>query len=131
VSPDGRWFAYFTLKGAATWKAGRTYVAISRLPWLTALAAWRADGTWARGIHFVEDTGVWQVADPDVGDAGPCRRTFGLALTAASAFTVERRRGWTETADSPPRQASDAWDEHRPRSATILPARSRSAPKPT
>ena len=119
VSPDGRWFSYLTLKGAATWKAGPTYVAISRLPWLTALAAWRTDGTWTRGIHFVDDTDVWQVADPDAGDVGPCRRTFGLALTKASVFAVERRRGWTETPDSPPPRPSDPWDERRASNVTL------------
>jgi hypothetical protein len=39
VSPDGRWFAYFAMKQAGEWELGATYVAISRLPWLTALAA--------------------------------------------------------------------------------------------
>lgn len=123
LSPDGRWFSYLMLKGAATWKAGATYVAISRLPWLTALAAWRTDGTWTRGIHFVEDTRVWQVADPAVGDAAPCRRKFGLALTAASVFAVERRRGWTETSDSPPPGPSDPWDEQRAPRVTMEKAR--------
>jgi hypothetical protein len=119
LSPDGRWFCYLTLKAAATWHPGPSYVAISRLPWLTALAAWRTDGTWTRGIHFVEDTGVWQVAEPEVGDIAPCRRMFGVALTRASVFAVERRRGWTETADSPPPQASDPWDEQRASSVTM------------
>ena len=123
LSPDGRWFAYLTLKAAARWKAGPAYLAISRLPWLTALAAWRTDGTWTRGIHFVEDTGVWRVGEPDAGDIAPCRRKFGLALTPASVFAVERRRGWTETADSPPPHASDPWDEQRASRVTMEKAR--------
>jgi hypothetical protein len=40
LSPDGRWFAYFALKASAEWELGPTYIVISRLPWLTALAAW-------------------------------------------------------------------------------------------
>jgi hypothetical protein len=40
LSPDGRWFAYFALKASADWELGATYIAISRLPWLTALAGW-------------------------------------------------------------------------------------------
>lgn len=103
LSPDGRWFCYFTLKMPGRWKAGHTYVAIARLPWLTALAAWGTCGTWARGAHFVEDPRVWGVGAPDEGDAGPCRGKFGLALTRPATFAVERRRGWTETADTPPR----------------------------
>jgi hypothetical protein len=54
LSPDGRWLCYFALKASARWKAGATYVAISRLPWLTALAAWGSCGTWTRGAHFVD-----------------------------------------------------------------------------
>jgi hypothetical protein len=39
LSPDGRWLAYFALKPSSRWDAGWTYVAVSRLPWFTALAA--------------------------------------------------------------------------------------------
>jgi hypothetical protein len=34
-------------------------------------------------------------------------------LSRADSFAVERRRGWVETAGTPPRSADDAWDEHR------------------
>src|SRR3989449_10016529 len=74
LSPNGRWFCYFTLKSSAKWKAGRTYVAMSRLPWLTALAAWGTCGTWTRGLHFVENRRVWDVGAPDAGDVRPCRK---------------------------------------------------------
>lgn len=113
LSPDGRWLCYFSLKGGARWATGATYVAISRLPWLTALAAWGTCGTWTRGLHFVEDPGAWPVGPPDEGDAGPCRGRLGLAFTPPATFAVERRRGWTETADTPPRQPGDVWDEQR------------------
>jgi hypothetical protein len=43
LSPDGRWLAYFVHKAAAAWGPGGTYPAISRLPWLRALAAWGTD----------------------------------------------------------------------------------------
>jgi hypothetical protein len=113
LSPDGRWFCYFALKYPATWKAGATYISISRLPWLTALAAWGTRGTWTHGAHFVEDPAVWGIGEPDEGDAGPCRQRFGLKITGADAFAVERRRGWAETADTPPRDPDDLWDERR------------------
>jgi hypothetical protein len=113
LSPDGRWLAYFTLRGASRpdWNAGTTFVAISRLPWLTALAAWSTCGTWSRGVHFVDDRRVWELGEPDAGDAAPCRQKFGMKVTVPLAFACEHRRGWSESADSPPRAARGAWDE--------------------
>ena len=126
LSPDGRWLCYFTLKGAATWKAGPTYIALSRLPWLRALAAWGTCGTWTRGAHFVGRRRTWEVPEPAAGDARPCRKKFGLALTRPATFAVERRRGWTETPDSPPRRPDDLWDERRAEAVTMERARPRS-----
>jgi len=39
------------LKGDSTRDLGAAYIAISRLPWLTALAARPTSGTWTRGAH--------------------------------------------------------------------------------
>jgi len=80
-------------------------------------------GTWTRGLHFVDDRSVWQVGAPDAGDVAPCRARFGLALTPPATCAVERRRGWTETADAPPRAAGDAWDEARGDLVTLEKAR--------
>jgi hypothetical protein len=116
ISPDGRWLTYFTLRANARWAAGRTYIAVSRMPWLTALAAWGTSGTWERGLHFVDDRRIWEVGDPDEGDIEPLRERFriGLEVTRAASFAVERRRGWRETADSPPiDREHDMWDERR------------------
>ena len=113
LSPDGRWLVYFTLKAGARWDVGATYLAVSRLPWLTALAAWGTCGTWTRGLHFVEERRTWEAGDPEVGDVRPLRRRFGLAGTRAATFAVERRRGWLESADTPARTTDDAWDERR------------------
>jgi len=129
LSPDGRWLCYFTLKGPGRWKPGWTYVAISRLPWLTALAAWGTCGTWTRGLHFVDSRRDWQVGVPDVGDPAPCRRKFGLVPTRAGTFAVERRRGWSETADTPARAPADVWDEQRADAVAMEKARPRSAGK--
>jgi hypothetical protein len=125
LSPDGRWLCYFTLKATARWRAGMTYVAISRLPWLAALAAWRTCGTWTRGAHFVESRRVWALTPPDEGDVTACRRKFGMAITHPAAFAVERRRGWSETDDSPPRDPADVWDERRADAVTMEKARPR------
>jgi hypothetical protein len=113
VSPDGRWFAYFALKQGAGWDIGDAYLAVSRLPWLTALAAWRTCGTWTLGLRFVRDPGVWSVGDPDVGSLAPVRERFGMEPSRDPTFAVERRRGWTEADGTPPRDPSDPWEIRR------------------
>jgi hypothetical protein len=113
LSPDGRWFAYFAMKQSADWELGVTYIAISRLPWLTALAAWGIGSTWTRGMQFVEDGSVRDVDAPGLGDVRPVYERFGLRMSRADSFAVERRRGWTETAETPARDPGDAWDERR------------------
>lgn len=113
LSPDGRWLVAFILKAGARWHVGSTYLSVSRLPWLSALAAWSTCGTWTRGLHFVDDRAASAIGDPDSGDLGPLLRRYGLAGTRPQTFAVERRNGWTESASTPPRAESDAWDEHR------------------
>lgn len=112
VSPDGELLAYFALSSGSSWSAGDTYVAISRLPWLRSLVAWGTSGTWTRGVHFT-DRGEWSLPAPDEGDASGLRERYGLATTRADSFSVERRRGWTETAATPARSPTDMWDEGR------------------
>jgi hypothetical protein len=113
ISPDGRWLAYFALKPGATWDVGATYIAISRLPWLSALAAWQTCGTWTLGLRFDLDRSAWGVNDPSVGDLQPIRRRFGLVPNADVTFAVERRRGWSESADTPSKEAEDPWEIRR------------------
>jgi hypothetical protein len=113
LSPDGRWFVYFAMKQSADWELGATYIAISRLPWLTALAAWGIGSTWTRGMRFVDDGSIRAVDEPDLGDLKTVYGRFGLRMSEADSFAVERRRGWAETADTPPRDPGDAWDEAR------------------
>lgn len=95
LSPDGRLLCYFAHKPTATWEHGEAYVAVSRLPWLTALDAFPTCGTWTRGYHFTEDP------------------PYGLHPTPAVQFANERRRGWEEAPDSPERDPADTWDERR------------------
>jgi hypothetical protein len=118
LSPDGRWFAYFTANSSPAsleggWDAGDTYLAVSRLPWLTALAAWGTCGTWTRGAHFVDDPDVQELGVADEGDAADLTRRFGLAFNRAATFAVERRRGWAEAPGTPARSSDDVWDEAR------------------
>jgi len=113
LSPDGRYLCYFALKANSSWELGTTYVAVSRLPWLTALAAWRTEGTWTRGAHFVADLGRCDLGTPEAGDITGLRGRYGLAATAPATYPVERRRGWRETPGTPARAVSDMWDEDR------------------
>jgi hypothetical protein len=113
LSPDGRYLAYFALKASARWELGWTYIAISHLPHLTALAAWSTDGTWTRGIHFVEDARVCEVDEPEHGSL-PRDLSVGIAVTRPASYALERRRGWVEAPGSPPR-GEDVWDEQRAR----------------
>ena len=106
LSPDGRWLCYFAHKPGARWEHGDAYVAISKLPWLTALHAFGTCGTWTRGYHFV-------AGDRSTPDGLELPIAYGLRPTPAIQFESERRRGWIESADSPPRDARDAWDQHR------------------
>jgi hypothetical protein len=119
LSPDGRWLCYFALKGSARWSLGSTYIAISKLPWLTALAAWATCGTWTSGLHYERDPSVWRVTDPNEGGLAALRGRVGLAVTAPASFLVERRRGWREAEGSPPRDPSDMWDERRVADLTL------------
>lgn len=114
LSPDGRWFGYSALKYGREWSAGDIYEAVSRLPWLEALAAWNAGTTYTRGFHFVAGAaGHNAMGVPDVGDIEPCLRELGIALNPIEQFAVERRRGWSESADTPARTDSDPWDDRR------------------
>lgn len=113
VSPDGRWLVALVLKSGARWSVGDAYLAVSRLPWLTALAAWSTCGTWTRGLHFVDDRARNDSGDPDVGEVDPILRRYGLAGTRPLTFAVERRGGWREADGTPPRSRTDAWDEIR------------------
>lgn len=106
LSPDGRFLCCFVHQPSATWEHGETYVAVSKLPWMTALHASGTDGTWTRGHHFVEG-GELREGDRELP------APFRLRPTPAVQFASERRRGWEECADSPPRVPGDLWDERR------------------
>jgi hypothetical protein len=123
LSPDGRWFVALFLKAGARWAVGDTYLSISRLPWLTSLAAWSTCGTWTRGLHFVADRDRLDPGEPHAGDVRALTRRYGLAATRAVTFAVERRAGWQETDDTPEREASDVWDEQRADRVTMWRAR--------
>ena len=107
LSPDGLLLCYFAHKPSATWEHGEAYVALSKLPWLTALHAFRTCGTWSYGYHFTEGK---QCKDPEE-PALPI--PYGLCSIPVVQFANERRRGWEEAPDSPKRHPEDVWDERR------------------
>lgn len=104
LSPDGCYLCYFAHKPSATWDHGDTYIAVSKLPWLTALIAFGTFGTWTRGYQFVQDGGEHDVKLPI---------SYGLRLIPVVQFANERLRGWEEAPDCPPRNPHDMWDQHR------------------
>ena len=107
LSPDGRILCDFAHNPGATWEHGEAYVALSKLPWVTALHAFGTDGTWTRGYHFTQDI----VQDNPESTSVPM--PYGLRPQQAVQFAAERRRGWSEAPDSPPRDPDDVWDQRR------------------
>ena len=101
LSPDGRWLVYMRMKGHGPWTSGFTRVAVSRVPWTHALAAWHTEDTWSRGAHFAAEPGP--VDPPDEGTLGPLGSRLGLAKNRPLQFANELRRGWVDAPDSPPR----------------------------
>lgn len=57
VSPDGTLFAYFATKysGIKSGEVDYAWTAVSKLPWLTALALWPRSDTWGGGAKFVDN----------------------------------------------------------------------------
>ena len=120
LSPDGELLSYFALKSSHREFLGKTglqtYSAVSKAPWLFALAAWSEMGTWTRGYHFIEgspDEGAYLIDFPEVGDLEPMKKRYRLVRTDPLQYTTELRRGWVEHEQCPPRKPSDMWDEQR------------------
>lgn len=102
VSPDGSLFGYFAMSGRPPpWDA---YYAVSRPPWLQALAAWRIGSAWSSGCEFLADGSFAMDIPPDtppdhgvypgrLGERSP-RRLTGRALFAERDVSLELRRGW-------------------------------------
>lgn len=108
VSPDGRLLAAFVHDGRAS-RPWQTYFAVSRAPWLHALAAWETAGTWTTGAHFESGTDLLLAGGCLSRDA-PDHGTFPGSVTFAPVDTRwvrarlfrELRTGWTEAAGEEP-----------------------------
>ena len=112
LSPNGEFLYCFAMK---KWPP---YHAVSRLPWLRALAFWKGEiGTWTRGAQFQPaGKGVVQSPElasvPDSCDIEPLLKKHRLVLaenSVPSAYTNELRRGWSEHKSCPPRTRKDGW----------------------
>ena len=107
LSPDGRWLSYFAYQPSARWVHGESYVAVSKLPWLSALHAFGTCGTWTRGYYFSSDH------TDDTAEVIKLTIPYTLRPIPVVQFANERRRGWEETPDCPSRHHKDFWDERR------------------
>jgi len=71
LSPDGDLLSYFALKGGGGKSPWETFHAVSRLPWVTALVAWKTFGTWTTSMAIRKDgsgsrpAGAFHGACPD------------------------------------------------------------------
>jgi hypothetical protein len=102
VSPDGSLLGYFAMSGRPPpWDA---YYAVSRPPWLQALAAWRIGSAWSSGCEFLAD-GTFAMdippeTPPDHGSypgrrgARSPRHLDGRAGFSERDVSLELRRGW-------------------------------------
>lgn len=114
LSPDGTLLFTFAARALTPGFLGGRYAvygAVSKLPWLRALAAWNLGTTYHHGFHFT-DPGTWDPGEPDAGDAAPLRRRHGMRTTPVISYAAERRRGWIEAPGTEPR-GTDWFDERR------------------
>lgn len=104
LSSDGQFLCFVAHRPGARWEHGETYVALSKLPWLTALYAF---GTWTRGYRFNDDGGQEDLEAPSLSIP------YSLRPIPCVQFANERRRGWSEAPASPARDPVDVWDQRR------------------
>jgi hypothetical protein len=116
VSPDGELLAYFALTSRpAPWD---TYHAVSRAPWLTALAAWHVGSTWTPGLAFADDGALLSPYGDEQapshgsypGEMRPLPPLSGIGPTPFDERDVanELRRGWTPADPGSPHVPPDA-----------------------
>jgi hypothetical protein len=115
ISPDGRLFGYFALRsGPPPWD---TYFAVSKVPWLTALAAWRTGGTWTGGCQFFRDG---RLAIAGCMDTRPFYGHYPQTIVEGMSSDWIRRdlqnelkRGWQPCVD----ELDERYREHLPAKA--------------
>lgn len=106
LSPDGRHLIYFAMRGGydPEAEAPYAYTAISRAPYLKALALYPQDSTWLGGGLFTSNTNYWlnsgctEAARNETGllpdcDYVPCR-DYGAECPSVYYIRLQRD-GWT------------------------------------
>lgn len=59
LSPDGRYFIYFAYDGRTHRQYGPAWTAVSRSPWLKAVALYSKGSTWGGGGYFTSARTYW------------------------------------------------------------------------
>jgi hypothetical protein len=78
LSPDGRYFIYFAYDGRPHREHGPSWTAISRAPWLKAIALYAKGSTWGGGGYFTGARTYWLDSDHRcVQDTTEVRRDLG------------------------------------------------------
>lgn len=84
LSPDGELLVYFAARYGP--RRGRSaddlyaWTAVSRVPWLTALALWPKEDSWWGGGLFTGRRDLWLNHPPDAAAALPDKRPAGLQV---------------------------------------------------
>ncbi len=107
LSPDGMLFAYFATKyhGPKTRGVDYAWTAISRLPWLTALALWPEADTWTGRVEFLDNQNL--IIDCPYWERNSTKDEL------PKGFSVNRRRigkGASEQILAPTQQCSAMFD---------------------
>jgi hypothetical protein len=83
LSPDGELLVYFasrfTRQSLADHEYTYAWTAVSRAPWLTALALWPKGDCWWGGGLFLSDRTLWLNHRPEEAEPHPAHRPTGLA----------------------------------------------------
>jgi hypothetical protein len=98
ISPDGKLLGYFARKGE--WG---TYFAVSKVPWVTALAAWKTSGTYTTGCIFGPKRelimyGVYLPEQPFHGRYPGSIQTEGMVAWRHERYFNEYTCGWSTLA---------------------------------
>ena len=109
ISPDGRLLIYFAASQKPPY---RTWTAISRPPWLTALALWPKGDAWGGGGHFASNREVLLNHRPNQMSFADDYATPKWLTTRTGPFAGRgednpiwfarmERDGWIQTSDEP------------------------------
>lgn len=109
LSADGELLLFYLCGGVKGFY--RVYCGISKSPWLHPLTSWDEGDTWGRGWCFVAGSTLHTWNEPRYAEIPT--RYVTIQRNDNVSFVNERRRGWAEAADCPPRASDDVWDEKR------------------